>query len=51
MSNGYNHSLVIRIDFGSASRLITGELEMQALDKLTAIYCGSGLLNYRFNRC
>jgi hypothetical protein len=37
-SNANNHSLVIRVDFGEASFLFTGDLERPAIEDMLAIY-------------
>lgn len=44
-TNKNNHSLVIRIDFGAASFLFTGDLEEDAIATLVEYYAGSGLLD------
>ena len=43
--NQNNHSVVVRVDFGKASALLTGDLEEQAIGALVARYRGSGLLD------
>jgi len=43
--NPNNHSLVVRIDFGEASVLVTGDLESEAIQDLVARYQGTDLLN------
>lgn len=45
LDNGNNHSIVIRVDFGKASMLLTGDLEDTAIPSLIAHYQGSGLLD------
>lgn len=40
-----NHSLVVRVDFGAASLLITGDLEKPAIDSLVDRYAATGLLD------
>ena len=44
-SNGNNHSLVIRIDFGKASFLFTGDLELAGIGTLLARYAGTSMLD------
>lgn len=43
--NANNHSLVIRIEYGTSSLLITGDLEVAALGSLLKKYQGSNLLD------
>jgi competence protein ComEC len=43
--NQNNHSVVIRIDFGAASLLITGDLQEEAIMDLIEHYSGSTLLD------
>ncbi len=43
--NGNNHSLVIRIEYGTSSLLITGDLEEKGLQSLVAKYNTSDLLD------
>ncbi|HEX9619289.1 MAG TPA: MBL fold metallo-hydrolase, partial [Polyangiaceae bacterium] len=45
MNNGNNHSLTIRIRFGRASFLFTGDLEEPALETLVAYYDGTRALD------
>lgn len=45
MAAMYNHSLVIRVAFGEASFLFTGDLETRAIETLVEYYEGSGLLD------
>ncbi len=45
LSNANNHSVVLRIDFGAASVLLTGDLEEVGIAALIAQYAGSGLLD------
>lgn len=40
-----NHSLVVRIDFGKASFLFTGDLEKPAIDRLVRLYHGTSMLD------
>jgi competence protein ComEC len=42
---GNNHSVVLRIDFGRASILLTGDLQEQGLKSLLSRYEGTGLLD------
>ena len=44
-SNANNHSVVLRVDFGAASLLMTGDLEEAAIASLMAQYAGTGLLD------
>lgn len=44
-SNENNHSVVLRVDFGASSVLITGDLEEVAIDGLVRRYAGTGLLD------
>ncbi len=43
--NANNHSLVLRVDFGKASALFTGDLEEYAIKDLVARTAGTGALN------
>jgi hypothetical protein len=43
--NDNNHSVVMRIDFGAASVLLTGDLEEAGIAALVAQYEGTGLLD------
>lgn len=43
--NANNHSLVIRIDYGASSMLVTGDLEEAALASLLKKYQGTNLLD------
>lgn len=43
--SGNNQSLVIRVDFGDASFLFTGDLEEEAIDTLVDYYDGTDLLD------
>lgn len=43
--NNNNHSVVLRIDFGNASLLITGDMEENAIGGLVEQYKNSGLLD------
>lgn len=40
-----NHSLAIRVDYGSGSVLFTGDLEKEAIDELVKRYAGTGILD------
>ncbi len=40
-----NHSVVVRVDFGKVSALVTGDLEEQAIGDLVVAYSGTGLLD------
>ncbi len=40
-----NHSVVVRVDYGAASMLVTGDLETPAIADLIAFHRGSQLLN------
>jgi competence protein ComEC len=42
--NWNNHSLVIRVDFGHASFLFTGDLEVRGIEKLLDYYAGTNML-------
>lgn len=44
-ANQNNHSVVLRVDFGSASILLTGDLEQQGIAGLLAKYKNTGLLD------
>jgi len=44
-SNANNHSLVIRIDFGASSLLLTGDLEDHAIEKLLEKFNNTELLD------
>ena len=44
-SNQNNHSVVVRVDFGAASMLLTGDLEERGIAGLLARYKNSGLLD------
>jgi competence protein ComEC len=44
-NNGNNHSLVIKVVFGKASFLFTGDLETDGLQKLLSYYGNSGTLD------
>jgi beta-lactamase superfamily II metal-dependent hydrolase len=43
--NGNNQSLVIRVDFGEASFLFTGDLEDHAIETLVEYYAGTPMLD------
>ncbi|RMH12409.1 MAG: MBL fold metallo-hydrolase [Gemmatimonadetes bacterium] len=43
--NKNNHSVVLRVDFGEASFLFTGDMEEDALHDLITLYDGTGLLD------
>jgi competence protein ComEC len=43
--NENNHSVVVRVDFGESSLLVTGDLEETALKDLVAAYGKTGLLD------
>lgn len=45
LDNENNHSVVLRIDFGAASALLTGDLEDAGIAALLAQYAGTGLLD------
>lgn len=45
LENGNNHSLVIRVAYGKAKFLFTGDLEEPAIETLVARYQASDLLN------
>jgi competence protein ComEC len=44
-TNGNNHCVVLRVDFGKASVLVTGDLEDAAIPGLIKRYEGTGLLD------
>jgi len=44
-SNQNNHSVVMRVDFGAASMLLTGDLEERGIDGLLSRYKNTGLLD------
>src|SRR5204863_5420966 len=43
--NANNHSVVIRVEFGKASLLITGDLQEEAIEAVLDHYSGSALLS------
>jgi hypothetical protein len=43
--NQNNHSVVLRVDFGNASMLLTGDLEQRGIAGLLAKYQGTGMLD------
>ena len=43
--NQNNHSVVMRVDYGSASLLLTGDLEERGIAGLLAKYAGTGMLD------
>ena len=43
--NQNNHSVVLRVDFGNASMLLTGDLEQRGITGLLAKYQGTGILD------
>ena len=43
-SNANNHSVVLRIDFGKSSMLISGDLELKGIEELLQKYSNSNLL-------
>lgn len=43
--NGNNHSVVVRVDYGKSSMLITGDLEERGIKDLLARNAGSGILD------
>jgi len=45
LDNDNNHSVVLRVDFGEASALFTGDLEEAGIAALIAQYQGTGLLD------
>lgn len=45
LNNQNNHSLVVRVDFGDASLLITGDLEHRVIDDLIEHYTGTDWLD------
>ncbi|MES2344139.1 MAG: MBL fold metallo-hydrolase [Pseudomonadota bacterium] len=45
LDNGNNQSLVIRVDYGAASFLFTGDLEEPAIETLVSRYAGGGVLD------
>ncbi len=45
MRNGNNHSMVIRVDFGKVSYLLTGDIEEDALNEIGHWMYGSNLLD------
>jgi competence protein ComEC len=44
-ANNNNHSIVLRVDYGDASVLVTGDLEDVAIEDMLARYAGSGVLD------
>lgn len=43
--NKNNHSVVVRVDFGSASFLFTGDLEEPAIERMVERYVGTSMLD------
>jgi len=43
--NANNHSVVLRVDFGKASLLLSGDLEEKGIESLLAYYSGSDMLD------
>ena len=44
-TNGNNHSVVVRVDFGQSSFLFSGDLEERAIEDLVSFYQGSNTLD------
>lgn len=43
--NGNNHSLIVRVDYGAASFLFSGDLEDKGIERLLASYAGTAAMD------